>query len=333
MSNWLTVIEFDFLAEWLKASAREQHQVLEKIKILAQDPLPDGYTKRLLKYQANKVYRMRSGRYRIIYSLEHPYISILSLELKDDDTYNTPFSPHPLNNIDNFIEQLQNIKLLDIDQLEEAFLLALKAEVKQLVSQIPKNSLEVEKEKLAEEKDKLEEATSVLALLEDELYQRRQQLNQEKEKIEAEKQVILAEAHTFVKRKLSEAQQHVTAVQPPPSASIWISQKPDDAVLSLPPAEQFRLRIENRPTREPFIYLFLLGLGLLLIPLNAVLQLGIFLAGSALLAKRFFRETQRSKNRLDYAIQELDKRCNKYEATRKKILSTYHEQRRISEAG
>lgn len=76
-----------FQSEWLALPAKESHQVLEKIHLLTQDPTPDAKVKKQLKYMNGKLYRIRCGSYRIFYTFEKPYISLLALRRRDDDTY------------------------------------------------------------------------------------------------------------------------------------------------------------------------------------------------------------------------------------------------------
>jgi superfamily I DNA/RNA helicase/mRNA-degrading endonuclease RelE of RelBE toxin-antitoxin system len=86
--EWLWTPTPAFLAGWRALPTKESHQVLEKIRLLEQDPKPDGKTKRQLTHVNRDVYRLRSGHYRIFYTFSDPYISLLKLERRDDDTYN-----------------------------------------------------------------------------------------------------------------------------------------------------------------------------------------------------------------------------------------------------
>mgnify|MGYP001435652335 CR=1 FL=1 len=84
--EWLWTPTPVFLAAWRALSAKEEHQVLEKIKILEQDPSPDGFVKEKISSK-EAVYRLRCGHYRIIYSYKDPYISLLELKRRKEDTY------------------------------------------------------------------------------------------------------------------------------------------------------------------------------------------------------------------------------------------------------
>lgn len=86
-STWLLTIKPTFLSELLLLAPKEVAQVQKKLGLLAQDPHPDAKVKKRLKGLDGKLHRLRSGDYRIFYTYEHPYISVLSLRLRDDDTF------------------------------------------------------------------------------------------------------------------------------------------------------------------------------------------------------------------------------------------------------
>ena len=87
--TWLITQKPTFMTEWMGLPPKESHQVLEKINLLTQDPTPDAKVKKQLKYMGGKLHRLRAGRYRIFYTFEHPYISLLALRQRDDDTYDS----------------------------------------------------------------------------------------------------------------------------------------------------------------------------------------------------------------------------------------------------
>jgi len=89
-----------FQTEWLALPPKEAHQVLEKITSLTQDPTPDAKVKKQLKYLHGKLHRIRSGDYRIFYTFEHPYISLLALRRRNDDTYDEDFDVELLGGFD-----------------------------------------------------------------------------------------------------------------------------------------------------------------------------------------------------------------------------------------
>ncbi len=87
MTTWLTTMKPTFTNEWLALPPKEAHQVLEKIKQLEQDPTPDAKVKKQLPQLHGKLHRIRSGDYRIFYTFEQPYISLLALRRRNEDTY------------------------------------------------------------------------------------------------------------------------------------------------------------------------------------------------------------------------------------------------------
>lgn len=84
--EWLWTPTPAFLAMLRALPQKEEHQVLDKLKILEQDPSPDGKVKKKIK-EWDDVYRLRCGDYRIFYSYRDPYVSLLKLERRADDTY------------------------------------------------------------------------------------------------------------------------------------------------------------------------------------------------------------------------------------------------------
>src|SRR2546425_2191860 len=87
-NEWLSTPKPSFAAEWRALPPKEEHQVFEKIKLLEQDPTPDGKTKiQLKKYKDKDLYRLRCGDYRILYTYKDPYISLLALRRRREDTY------------------------------------------------------------------------------------------------------------------------------------------------------------------------------------------------------------------------------------------------------
>ncbi len=99
-SEWRITQKPDFFQALLALPPKESHQVLEKINLLAQDPTPDAKVKKQLKYMNGKLHRIRCGDYRIFYTFEEPYISILALRRRDDDTYNEDMDVEFLGGLD-----------------------------------------------------------------------------------------------------------------------------------------------------------------------------------------------------------------------------------------
>ena len=90
-TQWQITMKPVFLHGVTALSAKELHQVMAKVDMLVQDPLPDGKVKKQLTHLAGKPYRIRSGDYRIIYTLEKQNISVLKLEKRREDTYKGKF--------------------------------------------------------------------------------------------------------------------------------------------------------------------------------------------------------------------------------------------------
>jgi mRNA-degrading endonuclease RelE of RelBE toxin-antitoxin system len=99
-TEWRITQKPDFLQAMLALPPKEVHQVLEKINLLTQDPTPDAKVKKQLKYMNGRLHRIRSGDYRIFYTFEHPYISILALRRRGDDTYDEDFDVEFLGGLD-----------------------------------------------------------------------------------------------------------------------------------------------------------------------------------------------------------------------------------------
>lgn len=98
---WLTTMKPTFQTEWLALPPKESRQILEKIALLTQDPTPDAKVKKQLKYMGGKLHRLRSGNYRIFYTFEHPYVSLLALRRRSDDTYDEDLDVEFLGGLDS----------------------------------------------------------------------------------------------------------------------------------------------------------------------------------------------------------------------------------------
>jgi len=90
-TQWQIMMKPVFLHGVTALAAKELHQVMAKVDMLTQDPLPDGKVKKQLTHLAGKPYRIRSGNYRIICTLEKQNISVLKLEKRQEDTYKGKF--------------------------------------------------------------------------------------------------------------------------------------------------------------------------------------------------------------------------------------------------
>ncbi|GAC1366472.1 MAG: 3'-5' exonuclease [Ktedonobacteraceae bacterium] len=67
--------------------AKEVQQVMAKIDLLSQDPLPDGKVKKHLTHLHGKPYRIRSGNFRILYRFDNSSVNILTIRRRDESTY------------------------------------------------------------------------------------------------------------------------------------------------------------------------------------------------------------------------------------------------------
>ena len=76
-----------FLSELLALPAKEQAQVNGKLQALLQDPRPDGVTKKQLKYLNRQVSRLRSGDFRVFYTYDDRYVSLLKVVRRSRNTY------------------------------------------------------------------------------------------------------------------------------------------------------------------------------------------------------------------------------------------------------
>lgn len=76
-----------FLSEWLALPPKEQAQVGAKLKTLTNDPHPDGSTKKQLTHVNRHVHRLRSGDYRVFYTFDSQFVSLLKLVRRSEDTY------------------------------------------------------------------------------------------------------------------------------------------------------------------------------------------------------------------------------------------------------
>src|SRR6476620_7415759 len=90
-SRWQITFKGAFMAEWLALPARESSHVRDKINLLMEDPTPDAKTKKQLKHIDSRLHRIRCGDYRIFYTFEFPYISLLSVRKRAEDTYDGDF--------------------------------------------------------------------------------------------------------------------------------------------------------------------------------------------------------------------------------------------------
>src|SRR6266700_1088606 len=101
---WLTTMKPGFTNEWLALPPKEARQVLEKINLLAKDPTPDAKVKKQLKHIDPRLHRIRAGDYRIFYTFEEPYISLLGVRRRREDTYDEDVDVDFLGGLDLVLE-------------------------------------------------------------------------------------------------------------------------------------------------------------------------------------------------------------------------------------
>lgn len=114
-TEWRITQKPDFYKALLALPPKEMHQIIEKVNLLAQDPTPDAKVKKQLKYMNGRLHRIRCGDYRIFYTFEYPYISILALRRRDDDTYDEDLDVEFLGGLDPQFEDMSSLKAAQSD--------------------------------------------------------------------------------------------------------------------------------------------------------------------------------------------------------------------------
>ena len=99
-SEWVPTIKPSFLLQLHALPAKEMHQVIGKLNVLLEDPMPDGKVKKQLTHINRDLYRLRSGYYRIFYAISDPYVCLLKLDRRDDDTYDDDMDAEFLGGFD-----------------------------------------------------------------------------------------------------------------------------------------------------------------------------------------------------------------------------------------
>lgn len=95
MADRNLVTKPDFLIALSALESKRVKQVMDKIQMLLADPLPDGKVRKKLKGQ-DGVYRLRSGDYRIFYTFDEGWVSVLTLRKRDESTYADDVEPEHL---------------------------------------------------------------------------------------------------------------------------------------------------------------------------------------------------------------------------------------------
>jgi superfamily I DNA/RNA helicase/mRNA-degrading endonuclease RelE of RelBE toxin-antitoxin system len=76
-----------FINGLLTISPKDVQQIMAKVNLLCEDPLPDGNLKKQLRHLSGKTYRIRSGDYRILYRFDQNYVRLLTVRKRDESTY------------------------------------------------------------------------------------------------------------------------------------------------------------------------------------------------------------------------------------------------------
>jgi mRNA interferase RelE/StbE len=82
---WALVLSPDYVEEQRRLVPKFRSQVARKAQDLASDPRPGGSRTALKGYDG--LYRVRAGRYRIIYAFNDDVVQLLTLRWRDDRTY------------------------------------------------------------------------------------------------------------------------------------------------------------------------------------------------------------------------------------------------------
>ncbi|MEO7019123.1 MAG: UvrD-helicase domain-containing protein [Ktedonobacteraceae bacterium] len=111
-SQWNVTFKPALLHDVLVLPPKETHQVMAKIDQLTLDPTPDAKVKKLLKYMSGdgkRLYRLRSGDYRIFYTFspEKYSISLLAIRRRTDDTYDDDLDTELLEGLEVELDAMQ----------------------------------------------------------------------------------------------------------------------------------------------------------------------------------------------------------------------------------
>lgn len=100
MPAWQFAFKPTFLHELNAFESKTAAQVLKKLELLAEDPRPDAKTKKQLKHLGGKLHRLRAGDFRIFYTFAEPFVSLLSVKKRDEQTYDDDVEPEMLGGVD-----------------------------------------------------------------------------------------------------------------------------------------------------------------------------------------------------------------------------------------
>ena len=99
-TTWQFAFKPTFLHELNAFEAKTVQQILKKLDLLAEDPRPDAKTKKQLKHLGGKLHRLRAGDFRIFYTYAEPFVSLLSVRKRDEQTYEDDVEPEMLGGVD-----------------------------------------------------------------------------------------------------------------------------------------------------------------------------------------------------------------------------------------
>ena len=103
-TQWQTLMKPAFLQGIRKISGKDVQHIMEKVSLLAENPLPDGDLKKHLTHCVGKPYRIRSGDYRIFYTFNQQIVNIYKIDRRNEGTYKdcpeAEFGPEDLSTLD-----------------------------------------------------------------------------------------------------------------------------------------------------------------------------------------------------------------------------------------
>lgn len=83
MTNEL-VVKQTFMNQLLALPPNEMPHILEKVKLLKDDPMPQGNLKKKLTGYKGNVYRLRVGNYRVLYTIADGIVALLGVDARKD---------------------------------------------------------------------------------------------------------------------------------------------------------------------------------------------------------------------------------------------------------
>ncbi len=86
-TQWKCMIKPSVLLDITALSHKAACQVVEKMRMLTQNPVPDGQVKIQLTHWSGKLYRIRSGDYRIFYDFDQQVVNVYKIVRRNEATY------------------------------------------------------------------------------------------------------------------------------------------------------------------------------------------------------------------------------------------------------